>query len=176
MIQRMQVSKKRNVTQVVMLFLVFLLPMLAGWFLYYYHEQFPLKTINHGVLVKQPIGVQYLYAAMQNGNEEKWHILYVDNGLCNKDCMKTFYFLQQVRKALGKNSERVKVTLLGGNYIPLQRLQMVFSKQTNQQFTVKDKIYLVDPLGNLFMYYPTTTDPMNVLKDLKKVLEVSQIG
>ena len=45
-----------------------------------------------------------------------------------------------------------------------------------KDFVMQHKIYLVDPLGNLFMYYADTTDPMNVLKDLKRVLEVSQIG
>ena len=41
---------------------------------------------------------------------------------------------------------------------------------------LKSKIYLVDPLGNGFMYYSATVNPLDILKDLKQVLKVSQIG
>ena len=58
----------------------------------------------------------------------------------------------------------------------VQKLKMDFKQQGNQNFVVSHKIYLIDPIGNLFMYYPDDTNPMNVLKDLKRVLEVSQIG
>tara|TARA_A100001015_G_scaffold26700_1_gene29873 strand:+ start:1275 stop:1790 length:516 start_codon:yes stop_codon:yes gene_type:complete len=37
-------------------------------------------------------------------------------------------------------------------------------------------IYIIDPLGNLVFRYAITTDPELVLKDLKRLLKVSQIG
>jgi len=37
-------------------------------------------------------------------------------------------------------------------------------------------IYLVDPLGNLLMRYPTTVKPGGMLKDLKRLLRLSKIG
>ena len=37
-------------------------------------------------------------------------------------------------------------------------------------------IMLVDPLGNLMMSFPQSMDPRDILKDLKKLLKISQIG
>ena len=37
-------------------------------------------------------------------------------------------------------------------------------------------LFLMDPLGNLMMWYPPGFDPYHVKKDMKKLLNVSQIG
>ena len=37
-------------------------------------------------------------------------------------------------------------------------------------------IYIIDPLGNLVFFYPVDAPPEDVLKDLKRLLKVSQIG
>ena len=104
---------------------------------------------------------------LYGGSKKKWQIILVPGNQCDKECEKTFYLLNQVKKALGKNSPRVIV----------ERKSLESSLSFIQKdFIAQHKIYLVDPLGNLFMYYADTTDPMNVLKDLKRVLEVSQIG
>ena len=39
-----------------------------------------------------------------------------------------------------------------------------------------ERIYIVDPLGNLMMYYPPGADPGGMHKDLKKLLKYSKIG
>jgi cytochrome oxidase Cu insertion factor (SCO1/SenC/PrrC family) len=39
-----------------------------------------------------------------------------------------------------------------------------------------DNIYLVDPLGNLMMYYPSDADPRGMIQDLQRLLKYSQIG
>jgi hypothetical protein len=38
------------------------------------------------------------------------------------------------------------------------------------------RIYLVDPLGNLFMSYPADAPDKALLTDLRKVLKLSHIG
>jgi len=38
------------------------------------------------------------------------------------------------------------------------------------------RVYIIDPLGNLMMYYPPGADPGGMLKDLKKLLKYSKIG
>jgi hypothetical protein len=40
----------------------------------------------------------------------------------------------------------------------------------------RDSVYLVDPLGNLMMRYPEGADGKRMLKDLRRLLKVSQIG
>ena len=39
-----------------------------------------------------------------------------------------------------------------------------------------ERVYIIDPLGNLMMYYPADADPGGMLKDLKKLLKYSKIG
>lgn len=147
---------------------IFALPILASWILYHYHACFHFKTLNHGMLVSSPIDVRDVYAQMKTGYQKKWHII----ATCDAACEKLEDQLTRVQKALGKDSDRVLVSL---NNNPVQ-LKNAFIKQGNPSFIVTNKIFLADPQGNLFMYYPNTVDPMNVLKDMKRVLEVSQIG
>lgn len=172
----MQIRSQHSNKKLVFLLMVFILPMMASTLLYYLHSHFNFKTTNHGVLVKQPLDAQYLYSAMPGGKEKKWRVLYVDKGVCNNSCEKVNYELHQIQKALGKDGGRIQVVALSGKRAELTKLQQAFSQQNHSEFAVNDKIYLIDPLGNLFMFYPGDTNPMNVLKDLKKVLEVSQIG
>lgn len=145
---------------------IFVFPVVTGSLLYHFHHLFKFKTLNHGVLLSTPVDVKFLYADTQ----KKWRIIYVDDGVCNEQCKKLDFLLHQVQKALGKNQNRVEVLQLNRNLPSVNRLQGLLAQP------VGNKIYLVDPLGNLFMYYLATDDPVNVLKDLKKVLEVSQIG
>ena len=39
-----------------------------------------------------------------------------------------------------------------------------------------DHIYIVDPLGNVMMRYPITPDPSGILKDINRLMYVSQVG
>jgi hypothetical protein len=41
---------------------------------------------------------------------------------------------------------------------------------------LEEGIYLVDPIGNLVLFYPLTDAGQPVLDDLKKLLKLSQIG
>ncbi len=170
----MQSNQKRK-PQLFLLMMVFVIPVLCSYFFYYYYEYFQFKTTNRGILVNPPIEAQYLYSTTKEGKQKKWRIIHAEDGACDDACQKINYQLSQVQKALGKESQRVDVISMNKN-VQLERLMSAFVQHGEKEFAVKNKIYLVDPLGNLFMYYPNMTDPMNILKDLKKVLKVSQIG
>ncbi len=80
--------------------------------------------------------------------------------------------LQQVQKALGNNRDRIALLWMNSDDTDAKKLQILPGASS----AINNKIYLADPLGNVFMYYSATIDPVNVLQDLKHVLEVSQIG
>jgi hypothetical protein len=42
--------------------------------------------------------------------------------------------------------------------------------------SVRDHIYLVDPLGNVMMRYPREVDPNRMKKDVARLLRASRIG
>lgn len=148
------VIKKSNFP-LYLLLLIFIVPMFVSWYLYHNHQQFHFKTTNRGTLIN-PV---FQYTAL-NGNEKTWKIFYVSQNNCDSQCENTQHTLLQLQKALGKDRNRIAV------------------KSSNQSVNhfARDRIYLIDPIGNVFMYYPANTDPMNILKDMKHVLEVSQIG
>ena len=50
------------------------------------------------------------------------------------------------------------------------------TSQTTEFFVMGEGIYLVDPLGNIMMYYAKDFVGKQLLKDLKKLLKNSNIG
>jgi hypothetical protein len=42
--------------------------------------------------------------------------------------------------------------------------------------TVVDHIYVIDPLGNVIMRFPSKPDPSKMKKDMSKLLRASRIG
>ncbi len=169
-------TDKKNYLQLSLLILVFVIPVVLSVLLYYYHTHFPFKKLNHGTLLNAPVDAHYLYSAMSDGNEKKWRVIYVSGEVCDAACRTIDHQLRQIQIALGKDSNRIATILLGNQTKQLEKLKSTLSQQEKKPFEVNNKIYLVDPIGNLFMYYSSTTNPMDVLKDLKRVLEVSQIG
>ena len=39
-----------------------------------------------------------------------------------------------------------------------------------------DRIYMIDPAGNLMMSFPSSAEPALINKDIKRLLKASQIG
>ncbi|MDR3490741.1 MAG: hypothetical protein P4M12_01710 [Gammaproteobacteria bacterium] len=160
----------KNSKPIYLLLLVFIVPMILSWGMYHYHQYFEFKTTNHGSLVKPPVDV----ASIFKGEEKKWRMVLVDSAMCESECQEVNYQLHQVQKALGKDQDRVTIVVMNKNFMSSKNISQSIFYSDNKK--IKNKIYLVDPRGFLFMEYPVTTNLMNVLKDLKKVLEVSQIG
>ena len=42
--------------------------------------------------------------------------------------------------------------------------------------SVRDHIYLIDPIGNVMMRFPRDPDPSRMLKDLTRLLKYSRFG
>jgi len=145
--------------------------------LYRYHEHFQFKTLNHGQLINPAIAVQPL--GLYDEKQKKWQIVYMPQGCCDSACDKITFMLHQLRIALNKNSQRVNLTLVLSAACPVKQThdfqKVIFTRAQYASFKT-DSIYLVDPMGYLFMRYPATVNPLDILKDLKRVLEVSQIG
>jgi hypothetical protein len=158
-------KNKNKILIVSLLILIFIIPLILSRALYDYHSYFHLKTTNHGTLIDPPIGMP---------KTKKWQIIYISSGHCDQFCLTMRHNLRQVKLALGKNSLRVNVTFIDAP-VPKEWIK-AFGLRYKNKFSVSDKIYLMDPEGNILMYYPSHTDPMNILKDLKHLLEVSQIG
>lgn len=185
--------------------LLFITPMLAAWWFYTNSGNWrPGHTTNHGTLVVPPRPLdltQPLFAA--NGNpfpaeylRGKWTLIYIGGSSCTVPCTDNLYKIRQVRLAQGENMGRVQRLFLFSdrdNLLPaalddypkmdVAILPRQAGKTFLSQFAVDntepskaEKIYVVDPLGNLMMYYYPDAVPSGILKDLRRLLKVSSIG
>lgn len=169
-------TNRRIPRQFILLLIISALPIMIGTSLFHYHAFFNFKTLNQGNLVNPPIKIDDLFTTTASNNEKKWRIVQVVNTTCDEQCKKQEYFLHQIPRTLGKDGQRVSVMLIAGSSPSMQKLQTEFNQKDHISISVENKIYLIDPQNNLFMYYPGSVDPMAIFKDLKRVLEVSQIG
>jgi hypothetical protein len=118
----------------------------------------------------------------------KWLLVSFDGAACDAHCEKKLYFMRQLRTAQHKNMGRVErlwlLTDAGKPRAELlaaiegTRLAALKDGAAANQFPgdIADHIYVVDPNGNLMMRFPRDPDPSRMLKDLQRLLRLSQIG
>lgn len=128
----------------------------------------------------------------------KWTILYLARGACERPCVEQLYNIRQIRLAQGgKNIDRLRRLMVwntnGVSDAQRKELQTHFPGQVivpagdekallqafvldEQDPLAADRIYLVDPLGNLMMKYEPGEEPRGMIKDLEKLLKYSGLG
>ncbi len=120
----------------------------------------------------------------------KWLLVQFDAARCDPYCERKLYDMRQVRRALGKDMERVaRLWVLTDSGAPAAGVLAAFEgtevlRSDGGPFAaafgtparLPDHIYLVDPMGNLMLRFPREPDPSKMLKDLKRLLKYSQIG
>ena len=58
----------------------------------------------------------------------------------------------------------------------MQRLVSSLAREGEGRADVVNRIYLIDPIGNLVLSYQPDSDPSKMRRDLSRLLRVSQIG
>ncbi|PKH09532.1 hypothetical protein [Moritella sp. Urea-trap-13] len=119
---------------------------------------------------------------------QAWLLLYNPNTDCNAVCQESIWQIQQVHTLLASEGRRVQRYLtvppaFESENIDTQALTKLQLSAVNQQQLISDTLYLVDPLGNIFMRYQFPADKAaalkvsaGLLKDLKRLLKISKIG
>jgi len=180
--------------QLALIALVFFGPLLVAAWLYYggYLADSGERT-NHGVLLEPFInlGVVLPESGLHPHNQDHWLLLYATDGECGDACRDALYTARQSRTMLGREMDRVSRVFLHGHVAP----DTVFvDAEHNGLITLEDAslsglldkkrpadlpaggFYLVDPLGNLVMYFPPDIDPSDMVDDIKHLLRLSRIG
>jgi cytochrome oxidase Cu insertion factor (SCO1/SenC/PrrC family) len=126
----------------------------------------------------------------------KWTLLYVGAGSCTERCRHDLYNMRQVRLLLNRNMDRVQRVFLAQGaccdfpFLEHEHPDLVTLLATPAAAPLLDRlpsvggiapaeaerIYIVDPLGNLMMSYAPDADPKGLLEDLKRLLGLSQVG
>lgn len=165
--------------------LVCLAPVVIGWGAYL-SGWTPGTRGNYGeLLTPQP-----LKSAALDPVRGKWVLVTFDAAGCDTYCEQKLYFMRQVRKAQGKDTERIeRLWVLTDAAAPRAELlatiegtrivrdpEAPLAREFPHAGELRDHIYLVDPLGNLMMRYPRDPEPSKMLKDLQRLLKYSRIG
>jgi len=112
----------------------------------------------------------------------------LDAAACDAYCEKKLFFMRQLRRAQGKDQERVeRLWLLTDGGRPGAALGAAIEGTHVERAgglaarfpaagAVSDHIYLVDPLGNLVLRYAREPDPSRMLNDLRRLLMLSGVG
>lgn len=126
----------------------------------------------------------------------KWTLLYWGAGACSQRCKTDLYNTRQVRIALDRDMDRVqRVFVAQGEccdleFLRLQHPDLITVRETPEAAPLlaqlrlspadnpatEDRLYLIDPLGNLMMFYAPDTKPKGMLEDLKRLLGLSHVG
>ncbi|QMU62116.1 MAG: hypothetical protein GKR92_10585 [Gammaproteobacteria bacterium] len=195
-------NRTKSRSYMIGLFAVFFGPLFfAMWLFYVPNSWMSSKTQNHGTLISpaQPLEKFELKAIDGSSwsHEEfmgKWTLLYIGDESCDLYCEADLFKMRQVRLTLGRDSDRVQRKYLGvHNQQSTQAINKLFSKYHRMQVAwfekkIVDKslplfkdlplhqIYVIDPLGNLMMWYSKDVTSKGMKKDLKRLLKVSKIG
>lgn len=169
-------------------------PFIASFAAYYFYK--PAGRVNYGQLMEaKKLPVEPLVQAggagfMLRQLEGKWTFLVVDDAACDDYCRKKLWQIRQIRKTQGKFPERIeRLWLITGAGDPGSDVRNEYEGTwmvkaagaailgaLPHEGSVRDHIYLVDPLGNLVLRYPRDADPTRIRKDLERLLKVSRIG
>jgi hypothetical protein len=181
--------------KLVLMFLLFAAPVVASYVSYYLIQ--PQGRTNYGELVlpQLPIGnlpfarldVAGKPVAEAVGFKGKWLMLTALTGSERQSLERRLYLMRQVRLTTGKDMERIERALvllddalapaaLIGQHHGLHVLRLPPADWRTTFSAGSDRIYLVDPLGNLMMSFPFDPDPNKMKKDLAKLLRASRIG
>jgi hypothetical protein len=175
---------KRGHAQLALLALFFAAPFALAW-LAWWLDWAPGATSNYGELVTPP---RPLAAPPLEALRGKWVLVTFDAAACDAYCERKLYFMRQLRRAQGKDQERVaRLWLLTDAGRPRAALRAAIDGTHVERAgalaarfpaagAVTDHLYLVDPLGHLMMRYPRDPDPKRMIKDLQRLLSTSRIG
>lgn len=179
---------------------VFVAPLVVGTVMFLNADRLGLsvETTNYGKLI-QPIvnlsvvGVDVDGAAadVEKLVRNKWTLLYFAPETCDAKCTARQALLKRIRLLTNEDMRRIQTASIYAQAPSnTEQLAKDYSKMIigtlgekgadfKAQFPKLDEqpIYLIDPLGNLMMYYSgDTPDIKRIMKDFKRILKYSQIG
>lgn len=133
-----------------------------------------------------------------NGKQEldaykgKWIMVQVSSSDCPTACQTTLLNMRQLRLMQGKDMDRIERVILITDQNPIETSLLREYDGTHflrsdakaieswlpaeEGSNVQNRIYLIDPMGNLMMRYSADADPNKVKKDIGKLLKASSIG
>ena len=185
---------RKGRVQLLLIAAVFLGPLaLATWLYFAGQDHSPDGRTNNGALLEPIVNLTELLpdSPLHELGGGHWVLLYANPGACGDDCEFSLYTLRQSRLMLGKEMDRLVRVFLHGDTTPdtvllADEYKGLITLQDSSLNDVLDNkrpaaleaggYFLVDPLGNLVLYFRPDIDPSAMVEDIKHLLELSRIG
>lgn len=198
-VQKKELLKSR--LTLVGLIATFIVPLLLAMVLYARLDIWsPSTFVNHGKLM-DPVGPLSFFSMedasgrvySQADIEGRWTMIYLAESDCRIECQSQLFKMRQARAMLGRDLVRVQnvyIALGDEAFASIQSTDERFSKfiqgrvPDGQRRSLLNAFrteagghfYLIDPLGNLVLDYDQNSTTKGIVKDLKRLLKVSNIG
>lgn len=195
-------ARRRSRASLIGLAALFFVPLALSFYLYYGTGWRPAGGAQHGELIDPARPLPDVELATPAGTptgpgflRRDWHLVYVGGGDCPAECRESLVKARQVRLALDKDVNRVsRVFLYSGALAAREYLaaehpdlasanvdgpageELLAAFPAELAPRTSDRLYLVDPLGNLLMSYPPDAPPRALLDDVERLLRLSHIG
>jgi cytochrome oxidase Cu insertion factor (SCO1/SenC/PrrC family) len=175
---------RRGRIKLLALALLFVAPFVLAWLAWRF-EWATGQTSNYGELITPARPVR---GAPFEALRGKWILVTFDAAACDAYCERKLYFMRQIRRALGDDGDRVaRLWLLTDEARPAAKLLAAITGTRVEgagglgahfpaDGALADRIYVIDPMGNLMMRYPRDPDPSRMLKDLQRLIRFVRAG
>ena len=196
---------RRNRLKLLGIFALFLLAPLSALVAWLYLGDAGVDTTtNAGTLVSpaRPLAISGLLNAdgtPLTDADLRGHwtfVLFAPAASCDERCQEQLYLTRQTRLAMNKDVSRVQRLMVFAQRPDAALRENLAREHADLRWVVGDNraeplrarfrgegfapegehYFLVDPLGNLMMFYDLSVPTKGMMKDLRKLLKVSQIG
>lgn len=178
-------------------------PVIASYFTYYVIRPSGGQT-NYGTLVQPqrpiPPAIRVVdeqgVAKPLTDFKGKWLMIMVHGSACDVACTEQLFMMRQTRISQGAERDRVVPVWMITDDGPVDaRLTEAYNdKNAAVRFLrastadldawlplesggdVREHLFLVDPIGNLMMRFPTDPDPAKLRSELMKLLKYNRVG
>lgn len=195
---------RRSRVQLVLIVILFALPPAAAWVAWQYLGQRGVEaTTNAGTLIApaRPLQVDGLRQSdgtplSDAGLRGRWTYVLFAAGDCDERCRDQLFLTRQTRLTMNKDIQRIQRLLVLTRPPGAVLARELADAHPDLRWVVREPVaeallqafrgegfgidgrqfFLVDPLGNLMMFYEPGIPAKGVREDLRKLLRISQIG
>jgi hypothetical protein len=173
----------RSRTQLVVIVLIAVASLSGSYgFFYWVRGGSVWGTTNYGEFVTPPVQVADLRVTDVAGARfvrgDTWWLWVVVDAGCSAPCERALHQLRQLHVLLNRDAPRVRRALVSVGHQDLQASQDVYPGLAHLVVAgpLRNGVFIVDPIGNLVLWYPFADAGKPVLEDLRRLLKLSQIG
>lgn len=198
-VQQKKVQKRSRLTLIVLL-LVFMMPWFFAK-LFVSNPEWQPGPKNNGVLYKPVVSLSEFNFSTIDGQlfgleqlRGKWTLIYIGSAECADECKQTLLKARNGIIAQGAEGTRVRyiyistdqqfkqveslkkeyaglILLTSADENSLKTLSL-FGNENAEQVGKDNRLYLLDPAGNILMYYPAGFRDLGLMEDLKHLLKL----